>query len=444
VGSLVVLGTNLVLRLLGRENESLMKVHERRDIIATYSSLKDEAVTEMFKASSETVMALRALVKKQQKMFEDQNMALGNRIERIELMGVAENLPGFKYLAEGGRTIGGGALDVFNRIEGAVEGEFHELERVVAFGRGGETGNSEDPDSPSSPNGGGDGGSSVGSPSTRDPEAQEERKVTMAIKASAEEKKREHLEKLSRSEDDIDYFEALMKKKLDRVKLLFNIEDIVNAAEEHRIRAGKPAGAANLESDLEAISTARALAERNEAAAAKLANEKSLIGQVGYGLSYLNPFSYVPMDLGLGGQPQQYPGSRAQGQGSGVELTAAQRAAKQLEGLPKINSQYYLPTQFTDHGATVLSYSDYASAAAPVVSNDMCLGNQPPVAPPRRANFYDDDDAHRHQGDGEQGWESSSSNGGGSSSSSGDGDVGAWRSQPHPPPRPIQLPRTQL
>jgi hypothetical protein len=354
-------------------------------------------------------------------------------------MGVAENLPGFKYLAEGGRKIGGGALDVFNRIEGVVEGEFHELERVVAWNR-------EDPDSPSPSNDGDNGGANVGSPSTKDPVAQEERKVTMAIKASAEEKKREHLEKLSRSEDDIEYFEALMKKKFDRIKLLFNIEDIVNAAEEHRIRAGKPAGAANLESDLEAISTARALAERNEVAAAKLANEKSLIGQVGYGLSYLNPFSYVPMDLGLGGQQQQYPGNRDQGQGSGVELTAAQLAAKQLEGLPKIDSQYYLPTQFTDHGATVLSYSDYAAAAAPVVSNDMCLGNPPPVAPPRRANFYDDhDDAHRYQGDGEQGWESSSSVGGGSSSSSGDGDVGAWRSQhPPPPPRPIQHPQTQL
>jgi len=447
VGTMIVLFTNSALGYMGLEDKKLMSKHNKLEVIHRYDQLKTAALTDMLKASVDTIKALKAAdltqVKRLQ-LLESKNSLLSDRLDSLERSAVL----GVGNLAEGGRKLGVGVFDVFGRIEGVVEDELHELEHAVGVSKwptvelpGPGLGPGPSVELPEAETDG-------PSPNTLN-EEREERTLSSAIHASEEEKKRELLEQMVRPEDDVDFYEATLVKKFDRVKVLFNMEDVLVAAEERkeaRIKAGLSPGddeGLTLDEELESLRKEEELeALRLRQLELEKANEASsssgIIGQVGHGLSYFNPFAYMPVDLGinkLGQSPQPQ---------STLELSPHEKAALQMQSLPKLQDQRYYAASKPNSPWQVNALSapnyrdrlqnledghgpDYEAGqwdsqivTAPVVGTSLCLGNS---SPSRHVAGHDEHFAP-------QGWDSDSG-------SDSETDTEPWRAPAASPKKKI-------
>jgi hypothetical protein len=280
-------------------------------------------------------------------------------------------------------------------------------------------------------------------------EEREERTLSSAIHSSEDEKKRELLEKMIRPEDDVDFFEAMLVKKFDRVKVLFNMEDVLVAAEERkeaRIKAGLSPGddeGLTMDEELSSLRNAEELeALRLRQLELEKANEaassSSIIGQVGHGLSYFNPCAYVPVDLGINKlvhspQPQ-----------SRLELTPHEKAALQMQSLPKLQDQRYYASSkpnspWQENALSAPNYRDRLQnledgngpdyeagqwdnlhTTAPIVGTSLCLGKPAMSSPSHHAAGHDEHFAP-------QGWDSDSD-------SESESDPAQWQA-PAPSPK---------
>lgn len=385
------------MKLMGRPYEQLMKQVVKKEVMAQYDQLKTDALCEMFKAQVEANRAFKTVLNKIVASSLDQHSSLQKRLDAVEKAGVARVADGMglNYIADGGQRIGAGALNVFQTVEGVVEQEIHrEIHQIESAL------NLADPADPT--------------PASPDDLMKEETQAGRGIEVSEDDKKKEQLEMLQRLPDDIDYFESVVASKFDRIKLLYNMRDVILAAEEQResrMKAGLSSGDEDeptLESDLAALSAAYPQPP---------APDPSFMGQVGYGLSYLNPFSYVPVDLGLAQKPKA--------SAPAIELTPAQRAALQIQGLPKVDKRYLIDQstqkQQYRHDAPRGDYRDSAYTvalpkSAPVVDSEFCGGGKAAKelsGPYHNRLGSDIDPTHL-----DAGWESDSD---------GDSDVGRWQ-----------------
>ena len=332
----------------------------------------------------------------------EQNALLAARVEALERIGVkgVADTVGLTFLANGGQRFGSDALHVLNTIEGAVESEIHELETALNLANPAAKENATDA---------------------------EEQTATEAIQATEEEKEKEQLLKLLRSEDDIEFFQEIMVKKFERIKLLFNMADETQSIENLRARLGLPADSGDDANDEHYGDAADAAAERERER--ELADQtsrdfdQSIIGQVGFGLSYLNPFSYVSSSGSS--SSSSYNAAVPHPTHSSVELTAAERAEKQLQGLPKVDQRYILHPSQRPHApmtqTAVPRRGDYRdmSNAAPAVDSGFCMGTNRETAN-RNSLGAEIDPSHFSSG-----WESDSD-----SDSDGDGAAGRdWRAK---------------
>ena len=318
VGNLIIWVANYY--LTRRKKERLLPKAERLDVLDQYEILKTQALCDMLKASVESFRALRAAHMTHDNKFREMHELLLNRIDEMDKK--VTNLPGLGHLATGAQMLGQGALHAVNQLESAVEDEVRRgmMGESTKYGPG----EHDDNDHEHEP------GDSKSEASTA---------ASAIVGGTEDDKRREHIEKLMRSEDDVVFYENMLVKRYERVKLLYNIEDITLEAEEAELVRRHGQGA---EEDGEGKGDEGEgewdNASSSDGGDSAAGAQGGLLGGVSTALSFINPFSYVG-------------GSSSSG-GGGSKVTSPEEAARiQMSALPKAEHAPYLYDPATDPGS---------------------------------------------------------------------------------------------